>query len=167
MYPQAAGPSWSDVAYSYVETFVATGFPILCLALSHVADLRPGSRWAKYQEHFKNSLADRFVNVVIGVNPTPQIALRYIKNMRADEVAYEPELTRLFTVGVPNLAVVGAWPRALDEIEKKSLGRYARIITPTENDAAVLATQGVAAHFIPPTPGSVWSLTEALKGLLA
>jgi hypothetical protein len=149
--------TWADAALAYVDAFVLTQLSILCLAISQNADLQEGSPWHPHRDLFMGTLLDRYVNVVIGVNPT-----------RSFGDSCMPELERLFTVGVPNVAIIGDGPRALDETERMALKNYDLIIVPTEEDL-----DGVVAQ-VPGHPlivclfaTSVAALGDLMRGILA
>lgn len=154
--------TWADVALTYVEAFVQTKLTILCLAISRNADLQIDSPWYPVRGYFLGGLKDRYVNVVIGVNPTRHVRL-------ADGAeSHMPELERLFTVGVPNVALIGGGPRDLDAIEREALRNYDAIITPTEEDLHSIAEQ-VPGHasilHIPATdPAALENLMRNLLG---
>ena len=146
--------TWSDVAYEYLGALVKEALPTLCLALNWSGDVGGGvaSRWTQYRDLFYGRLADRYVNLVCGVGDLVTRNLNHgrLRHPIGGEilgdveavVASDPDLVRLFTVGTPNVAIVGGWPRPLVEVERKALLDYNVVVCPTETDARAINGDG-------------------------
>lgn len=171
--------TWSDVAYEYLGALVEAAIPVLCLAINWSGDIGGGiggrtTRWFRHRDLFFGGLDDKYVNLVCGVNEIQTRNLNYGPTRLPDGeilgdteavITSEPDLVRLFTVGVPNVAIVGGWPRPLVENEKKALQDYSAVICPTQKDfEAVNSNGGPNIHVI--TPGDSEALGKLLRSLL-
>lgn len=119
--------------------------------------------WSTVSQHFMAPPPDRYINVVCA---PPDLALgapvsrrdvapRHqpgISMMDSDTV-YEPStaFAGLYTVGVANIAITMGLVEP-SPTDKKALNRYDIVITPTETDAEILASWGIAAAVVPPEP---------------
>lgn len=152
------GPrDWLDTARQYVEALVAMGWSedLLLFALPYA--LFDGSPWMPLRHLFIGTLAERFVNVIIGVNPLPKqhvlsgLAQRQRLSFKqqhgrrptneeiegCEEPPPESDFTRLFTVGVPNIAILDGTTRKLDPIEVAVLQLYDLVLSPGINQLPV------------------------------
>jgi hypothetical protein len=147
--------SWTGVAQNCVRALSDHGMTWnLLLFAFPFANFDKQSPWYEYRELFVGNLAERFVNIVVGVNPIQkgfvlsgtreqqQAAVKAREGRELNDkdladlkdIVPEPELVRFFTVGVPNMAVVGGWPRKLETEEVRALRRYDIVVAPTAAD---------------------------------
>ena len=143
---------WRDLAMMYVKALVERRIEILLLATPFVS-LATDDPWYAYRDLFFGQLVPNYLNVVFGVNPVPRTnVLTGLRRMQAktdakrglestdelDEPGAVPDLVRLRTHGVTNLAVIAPWPRELLPEEVEALKQYEYVIAPTMDDATQL-----------------------------
>jgi hypothetical protein len=139
---------WCFRAWRYL--FALSGLPVCAISSLPKASLDLSSErspWYELRECFSfRGMADRYVNVVCGIGD---------------------DVHRLYTVGMPNLAITGVYtgigtvePKA-DEVE--SLKKYDAVICPTVADAQFLKSRyGIDATCVPPDPHLLTPLIERL-----
>lgn len=168
-------------AYDYVQALAEEGLAdqLLLLAFPFIP-LQEGSPFHKFAHLFSGGLAERYLNVVMGVNPILEtfVLSNLQENQRkslkkqkkpVDEVELakldmgspEPDLVRLYTVGIVNVALVSQWPRQLRADEVKALGHYDVVAVPTVDDANALTQRGLIT-----TVASPIGFAQLLRGML-
>ena len=129
--------SFEDLSFAFFLALKGTGTPTRVLA-TNMADLGPpGSRWDRYGEDFTRSVPKQYINIICGDNG---------------------ELVRLFTVGVPNIAITASWNGAPTDDEVTSLQLYDAVLCPSRDEAQVYQTLGVLAVHVEPHPAVLASL---------
>jgi hypothetical protein len=157
---------WRKLALEYVEALCQRHVEILLLAIPFVS-LATDDPWYAYRDLFFGYLTQpRYVNVVFGVNPIARIHfLTGLKKMQAktdtkrgleggeelEEPGPVPELVRLHTSGVPNIAVIATWPRDLVPAEIEALKGYEYIVAPSMDEATAL-NRNYGFRMIPAPP---------------
>jgi hypothetical protein len=122
------GPSayWSDQGHAYLQALHVAGVP-LCAATTvrGGTDLGdPRGKWHDLAQLFVAPLhAKHYVNIVCGDNG---------------------DVHKLYTIGIPNIAITGITPRHPSTAELASLSKFDEVLCPTEDDAAALRQLGVA-----------------------
>lgn len=176
-------------SHAYLEAFSRTTRAVRGIPIGH-AGISDEERWYEIGHLFMTPLAQPFVNVVCAPSGmlmgtrTPldlsraedlpedlPLELRRVldagggpRPVRAtpSDLIYIPQtaIAGLYTVGCPNVAIVGA-DLVLDAREIAALARYDRVICPTLERTLALHYQGVhRAIYLPPDPELLARLIE-------
>jgi len=139
------------LAFPYLEAILGTGLGVRLMPVGLVALWL--SPWNQVPEVFVSALRTRFINVLCvpaGLKVGATVSAAQFGNEAAKGAAYEPPLAMqgLFTVGVPNVAIVRA--SEFDPKEISTLKKCTAVVCPTKEDADALGICGVKAVVIPP-----------------
>lgn len=139
---QGNGDNFSDLGFAYFEGLQKTGIPIRVLATGMVDLGVKESRWDHAHECFVRPVPRRFVNVICG--------------------DYD-EFSRLFTVGVPNVAIAASGGLIPPEDKIAPLHLFDVVICQTAKEAGFFRDElnVAAAHIEPTSP----NFTELLREL--
>lgn len=130
----APGDKYGDLGFDYYEAIKGSGFPTRVLPVGG-SDIGAG-RWAEYSDAFVREVPRHYLNVVCGPIDI---------------------LTRVFTIGVPNVAIV-----TYEDAEPGGILDYDLVICPTFQGAQQLAEHGVSAIWAKPEHDVVGPLLREL-----
>lgn len=136
-----------EVARGYFQAAVDAGIPCAGLPIFS-GRFSPESPWNRLATHFQRQTADRYVNVVIGQGEAFQ---------------------RGWTRGVPNVAVLGAWPLVRGAEDRRWILRYDAAICPDEDYRRRLLEIDItlpASCVVPPEPAALIKFFRTFRGYL-
>ena len=142
------------IAFSYLKAIEGTGLGVRIMPIGVMHFGIPP--WNAVPHLFLTALKTRYINVVCaepGLRLGAAIsAAQFSVPGNGDEAAYEPPtaLSGLFTVGIPNVAILSG--KTLPEgKELESLKHYTAVVCPGDEGAGALAKAGVRSVVrIPP-----------------
>jgi hypothetical protein len=136
---------WRNLAIEYIRAMVKAGLEPLLLVIPF-AVLDAHNPLYEFWKYFCGRLSSSYVNVVFGVQPISATnVLTGLKQMQAatdkkrglptntddlEEPNAVTDFARLWTAGVPNIAMIGDWPRPLVSEEWAALDKYDLICRP-------------------------------------
>lgn len=123
---------------AYFRALNRTSYTVRVVPVAATDVGAPDSAWTEYAEALTVPVAAHFVNVVCGLHE---------------------DFPRLYTVGVPNIAVVGG-PRLPSTDEVHALAQYDAVICEYEHWAEPLRMLGVQAMVMPPDAKQLERLLE-------
>jgi hypothetical protein len=170
MAPAGTVRTFADLAFDYLTALTQTALPLLCLANSQNADLRPESRYGRYSHLFTGSTNGTYVNFVAAAIGSWQPARKLPLGDGDAELPAAFDLCRLYTIGVPNVALVGFEKRNGQVImpqheERQALKDYQAVIGLSPKQTAFLGQLiGRSDHLVtvPPTPDALEFLFRRL-----
>lgn len=174
-----------QLGVDYLTAIAGTGLGVVALPIGP-AFLMAGP-WPRLLHHFTAAVpAGQYVNVVcapLGLSlgfassraemgaSTPPMRKQGSKVIELpgdeDDIVYVPQtaLSGLFTVGVPNVAIVqppgAAQPRP-SESELQALRQYDFVLSPTEAAVTAFALLDISAIHVPPDAGQLAKILGAL-----
>jgi hypothetical protein len=161
------------ITFPYLKAIEDTGLGVRIMPIGMARFDAPP--WNQVPHLFTAALKERYINVVCvepGVTLGAAVSTAQFGNPKAgDEEAYAPPtaISGLFTVGIPNIAILsGATLPEGKELE--ALGRYTAVVCPTTKesldlDLALYQTLGPGATptiIIPPDPDRLSSLFSGM-----
>lgn len=129
-----------SIGLSYHEAFKAAGWPVRVLPTC-MMEMSMSAAWAAHGDDLVRPVpSDHYLNVVAGTNG---------------------ELVRLFTVGVPNIAIAYS-TSSPSAHEVGALRDYQLVICPTEEGVAMFAERGIIGRFVEPKASLIAPLLRAM-----
>lgn len=153
------------LAFPYLEAILGTGLGVRLMPVGMVALWLPP--WNQVPQAFVSTLSTHFINVMCvpaGLKVGATVSAAQFGNEEAQGAAYEPPLALhgLFTVGVPNVAIVPG-DAGFDPKEIATLKKCTGVVCPTEEGAANLLSLGIQATVIPPESDQLSSLFSGMQ----
>lgn len=151
------GMDQEKISVAYLQALDETGLGVRLMPIGMVTAWSPP--WNDYPHVFTSALKTRYINVVCvppGVPlgaPVSPAQFGHGRSTGQEQVAaYEPDsaLVGLFTVGIPNVAIIAGESECTDK-EVESLKHYNAVVCPTEKGTENMRALGVKnAICIPP-----------------